>query len=513
MRHFLFRLCLIAIPLFIFQSAKAQSYAETALILGGTAPAGSARVQALGGSQTALGADYSSALSNPAGLGMYNRGEFTFSLGFNDNQTSSSYYGSRNSDNRTVFNIPGFSYVWNFPNRSEGFIGGSLAFSFSRTNDFNRQALYSGSNLNKSIIDYFIEQSNGFTTDQFLDGGYHYNSPTGLAYHNFLIGPLSVEDANAPDDIYFTYAPLPDRQNELEEILVKGAANQWNISYGGNIEDRFFFGAGVGVTSLRYESRKDYIERYNADVPSVEVMHLTEKLTITGTGVNATLGAIGRPIDEIQIGVSYTTPTAYALSESYEAAMGTRWEQGFIYPSPDGGVDLSTSNLDDPIMTDIIMSDYRLTIPSKLRGGIAYFTRYGFITGDVEYTNPSRLRYKSNIGGLSFEEDNREISDIYRPTVNYRVGAEFRKNIWRLRAGYNLLTNAFDKRLNADNSVSSITGGVGIRTPSFYIDLAVIHGKTQPYPYRPYSFADGSGPVAEFTDRTARGVLTVGFTF
>src|SRR5690606_42164981 len=67
------------------------------------------------------------------------------------------------------------------------------------------------------------------------------------SYHNFLIGPLSVEDANAPDDIYFTYAPLPDRQNELEEILVKGATNQWNISYGGNIEDRFFFGAGVGV--------------------------------------------------------------------------------------------------------------------------------------------------------------------------------------------------------------------------------------------------------------------------
>lgn len=512
MRSFWLRLGLIVTALFSFYWVEAQTYAETALIFGRTAPSGSARVQSLGGSQTAIGGDYSSAISNPAGLGMYNRGEFTFSLGFNDNKSTSSYFDSRDEDSRAVFNVPGFSYIWHFPNRDEGFIGGSLAFSFSRVNDFNRQAIYSGSNGNKSIIDYFIEQSNGFTTDQFMEGGYHYNSPTGLGYHNYLIGPLSAENPNAPDDIYFTYAPLPEDQTEMEEILVKGAANQWSFSYGGNVNDKFFFGAGLGVTSLRYESRKDYTEMYDADTLSVQMMHLTEKLSIRGTGVNATLGVIVRPVNSFQIGVSYTTPTVYGLSETWEAAMGTRWDPEFIYPSPDGGVRLG-DNLNDPITSDIITSDYRLTVPSKLRGGVTYITPFGFITGDVEYTNPSKLRYKSNIGGLSFEEDNDEIREIYRPIVNYRIGAEFRRNIWRVRAGYNLLTNAFDERLNADNSVSSITGGVGIRTKTFYVDLGVIHGKSQPYPYRPYAFADGSGPVAEFTDRTLRGVLTVGFTF
>ncbi len=506
------RLALTATALLIYFGADAQTYAETALLFGRTAPAGSARIQGLGGSQTALGGDYSTAISNPAGLGMYNRGEFTFSLGFNDNQSNTDYFGSRRDDSRAVFNIPGFSYIWHFPNRDERFIGGALALSFTRTNDFNRQTTYSGSNMEKSIIDYFIEQSNGFDTQQFQQGEYHYNTPTGLSYQNYLIGPLSSADPTLPDDIYFTYAPLPDRQMEMEEILVKGAANQWSLSYGGNVSDKFFFGAGIGITNIRYESQKTYQEHYDADTLSVQQMRLTENLAIRGTGVNATLGLIVRPVNAFQIGLSYTTPTIYGLTETWDAAMGTAWDPSFVYPSPDGGVSLGQSNLNDPITSDILTSDYRLTVPSKLRGGLAYFTPFGFLTADVEYTNPARLRYASSIDGLSFDEDNGDIKALYKPTFNYRVGAEFRKDIWRLRAGYSLLTNALDGQGASGKPVSTITGGVGARMKKFYVDLALIHGSSQ-HQYQPYTFFDGSGPVVEIKDRTLRGVLTVGFTF
>ena len=82
------RIYLTAIVLFNFAAASAQDYTESALMFARTKPAGSARILGLGGSQTALGGDYSSALSNPAGLGMFNRSEFTFSLGLADNQTA-----------------------------------------------------------------------------------------------------------------------------------------------------------------------------------------------------------------------------------------------------------------------------------------------------------------------------------------------------------------------------------------------------------------------------------------
>ncbi|HSI91080.1 MAG TPA: hypothetical protein VK927_08185, partial [Adhaeribacter sp.] len=46
---------------------------------------GTARIQGIGGAQTALGADASSMNGNPAGLGFYRKSEFTFSPGLNFN--------------------------------------------------------------------------------------------------------------------------------------------------------------------------------------------------------------------------------------------------------------------------------------------------------------------------------------------------------------------------------------------------------------------------------------------
>ncbi len=494
---------LTAIALLGFLSVNAQDYAESALQFSRSQPTGSARILGLGGAQTALGGDYSSALSNPAGLGMFNRGEFTFSLGLTDHQTTASYYGSKTDDNRSVFNIPGFSYVWNFPGKNQTLVSGSLGVSFSRVNDFNSAITYQGSNQNKSIIDYFIEQSNGFTTEQFEPGEYHYNSPTGLAYHNYLIGPWSTRDPEAPDDLYFTDAPFPDRQHEMEEILVKGATNQWSISYGGNIQDKFFFGGGIGISSLRYQSRKDYFEDF--DSTTVQNLHLNEKLDIRGTGINATLGLIVRPVNSLQLGVSYTTPTFYGLTETYEATMTTDWNNFDYY-----GIE-TLNNLE--ASTDIVTSDYNFTAPMKLRGGIAFITKYGFITGDVEYTNPSKAKYKSDISGLSFQDNNDDIKSIYQPTLNYRVGAEFRHDILRVRAGYGVQGNAFNDNIGSDNTITSVSGGVGIRTQSFYVDLAVVHSTGKRYQYQPYTFFDGSGPIVDLKNKTLNGVITVGFTF
>jgi hypothetical protein len=84
----IFRASLSVLILFTLSNAFSQDYAETALLFSRTRPGGSARIQALGGSQIALGGDYSSAGSNPAGLGMFNKSEFTFSTGLTSNTTS-----------------------------------------------------------------------------------------------------------------------------------------------------------------------------------------------------------------------------------------------------------------------------------------------------------------------------------------------------------------------------------------------------------------------------------------
>lgn len=80
----------------------AQGFVENGLLFSRTQPAGSARIQALGGTQIALGGDYSSALSNPAGLGMFNRSEFTFTPALNFNNMNAGHLGLTASDRKSV---------------------------------------------------------------------------------------------------------------------------------------------------------------------------------------------------------------------------------------------------------------------------------------------------------------------------------------------------------------------------------------------------------------------------
>ena len=87
----------------------AQDFIDNALLFSRTRPSGSARIQALGGTQVSLGGDYSSALSNPSGLGMYNRSEVTFSPGLTTNNFSSDYLGENTDASKSMFNIPGLS--------------------------------------------------------------------------------------------------------------------------------------------------------------------------------------------------------------------------------------------------------------------------------------------------------------------------------------------------------------------------------------------------------------------
>ena len=89
MKKFVF----MAILMSLGSIGYAQDFIDNALMFSRNRPSGSARIQALGGTQVSLGGDYSSALSNPAGLAMYNRSEFTFSPGVTTNNFSSTYLG------------------------------------------------------------------------------------------------------------------------------------------------------------------------------------------------------------------------------------------------------------------------------------------------------------------------------------------------------------------------------------------------------------------------------------
>jgi hypothetical protein len=517
------RLALTAILLTTVFHAMSQGYPETAFLFSRNRPAGSARVQALGGAQTALGGDYSSAQSNPAGLGLYNRSEFTFSLGMNNANVNSFYNpenksstGRSTSSNTSTLNLPGLSYVFNMPkDNGDSFLGGTFGVSLSRINDFNQTFEYGAYNPNSSIVDHFIDKATGHTTYQFEDpngdtfnpdSAYFnkYNDPTGLAYYNYLLGPTSSIDPANPTTRYFTDAGYGTQH---EKVTTGGAANQWSFSYAGNFSDKFFVGGGIGVVSLRYKSKHLYSETFVSD--TLRALQLEETTNMRGSGLNATIGAIVKPVDFLQFGASYKTPTYFGITETYEASMGTNWNHFDYYGDQTKYLD---NNLNDPVSTDLVTADYGLVTPGRLSAGVAAMSKIGFITADVEFVNPSNAKYKGGRHGLEFSQENSAIRSFYKSSVNYRVGAEARYKILRIRGGYNLMSNSYNSDITSNNKVTSISGGLGIRKDTFFIDFALVQSSSKNL-YSPYTFSDGSGPVVSQRNKITTGMVTVGFIF
>ncbi|NBW35994.1 MAG: hypothetical protein EBR30_13425 [Cytophagia bacterium] len=494
--------------------ATAQSFVDNALLFSRTPAPGSARIQALGGAQAALGGDYSSALSNPAGLGMYNRSELTFSLGNYSNATDVNYGGSQTSDSRNRFSIPGFSYVQRQSHSKGKYLGGAFAFTFSRTNNLNTKFAYGGDYTESSLIDYLIDFTNSnssFTPDNLLNGDEFYTLG-GLGYGSYLL-----QDFEENGSIFYG-SPLSPLQGETrtiqqrEEVSRRGSQSQLSFSYGGNYDDVLFFGATLGISTIRFTQDQLYTEsnfRFSDDPTynPLSSFQLDENFDIQGSGVNFTVGAIYRPVDFVQVGLSYVTPTVYDISDAYSARIDARWNNFDYYNDGQTILNNAFAEFDVPVI-----SEYTLNTPGKLTAGAAFMQEFGFITADVEYVNYGNAKYSSNVQGESYDADNNVISDLYRDVVNVRVGAEFREDIFRLRLGYSLQPDPYRFNSSINRSIQTISGGVGIRQEKFFIDLAFVQAHTEGRRI-PYTVPGLPSPEASLKIKNTTIMATVGFPF
>ncbi|MDZ7606363.1 MAG: hypothetical protein U5K79_12430 [Cyclobacteriaceae bacterium] len=131
------------------QITGALSYHELAFMFSDYRYTGSARIQGLGNTQISLGGDISSALSNPAGLGFYNRSEFSITPSYNVISADASYLGTSTSSSLGKFNIDNFGVVFcrvKDDSAPGSWRGGSFGISVSKTNEFNCQVQYQGMN-------------------------------------------------------------------------------------------------------------------------------------------------------------------------------------------------------------------------------------------------------------------------------------------------------------------------------------------------------------------------------
>ena len=519
-----FRLNTLLIILSIPAVLSAQAYYPDAVRFSNTTPLGSARIQALGGASVALGADPSAIVTNPAGLGLYNRSEITITPAFNTTLSVADLNGTSTNELYSKFSLDQVSGVLSQSrDGTGGWLGGAWGISVQKINDFNGRYKYEGTNRTNSMVDYFIESAWGEPTGQFpaLEDAYDL---TTMAYYNYLIGPWNVVDASYPDDEYFSDLTISGASflrpglQQHETIDTRGSQYQISFGYGGNFADVLYFGFNVGLTTLQYKSTKtyredsfDYSQTDDPDHHPLNDFNLTETLAINGTGANLTVGIIVRPVPVFRIGASITTPTSYAINDSYETTMGAHWNN-FLYEDIIDGDKLLNDTYTE---SAIAQSYYSLKTPMKYALGTAlFFGKLGFVTLDAEFLNYSNIWLKSEDADLNsvLGENNTYISDNYDNEVNLKAGVELRLSPLRLRAGYAINGTPVDYLNNLNFSNQTFSAGAGVLFDKFYADFAAVY-KYQKSQYSPYLLSDYSEPIVDVAQNTLRAILTVGFRF
>ncbi|MDL2314944.1 hypothetical protein LJC16_01655 [Bacteroidales bacterium OttesenSCG-928-C19] len=403
-----------------------------------------------GGAIGALGGDLSSAISNPAGLGVFSRSEISYSPMWQWNSTTAKYGRTEDIHDDHSGRFGTFSSVFTFKNNNEssGFKAIQFGLGTNRINHFNNQINISGKS-NVSMAEEWAYQANGTDYDR-LDV-----FSTDLAFWTYVIDTI-------PGSINQYRPTLSGDVRQRKIIEEEGGVWDYNFSFAANYQDFLYMGATVGIPTLEYKRVSRYKER---EVNGNNEFTYKETNEVEGTGVNLKLGVIVRALDWLRIGAAYHTPTHYSVEDSYYVNMVSNIDgQEYIARSTDYGNDGPSPTL-----------EYTYRTPGKFLGSLAFVlgnqhTKIaGTLSADYEYTNYSNIRYSSDEN--LHTTVNKWIKDYLKESHTVRVGGQmnFGKNAVRL--GYVFSSSPY-KIEEYESAKHSITGGLGYKSKWYYIDLA-----------------------------------------
>lgn len=417
---------------------------------------GTARSMAMSGAFGALGADFSSLSTNPAGIALYRSSEFSVSPGLFTKKTESTYNGMFGEDNRSRFNLSNIGMVLT----TEMPAGGSspikfyqIAVGMNRTNSFGNRSFIQGDNDDHSMIDVYLDRLWDVYPEDINEDNYPFDLYP--AWYVYLLD--TIRDNNGI--LYYDSPVPPGGIRQFETMNSYGSTNEWLFSAGANFNDIVFVGATLGLPYTRFYrtsvfTESDYFDEYLG----FDEWNYTEVLETHGWGVNLKLGLIVWPIDWLRLGASVHTPTYYGEMKDLwytttDAKLGPDYN---LKTSPWGEY------------------RYELNTPLRVTGSAAIiFGQAGLISADYELVNYSKMRLRAT--DYSFNTENTSIRENFQTTYNLRIGTEWRLSNLNFRGGYALYGSPYADKIN-DGKMGSISLGIGYTENNFGLDLAWING-------------------------------------
>jgi hypothetical protein len=464
----------------VFSQNSTDALRYSRIIYGGTA-----RFQGLGGAFGAVGADFSSVATNPAGIGLYNSSEFTFTPVLRLSDTKSVYNDETNRDNKFNGAIGDLGLVFNIKPKDNTVIRGiNIGIGMNRQNNFSNQVLIKGVNNKNSLLTQYVNTlNNGYYNPN--DISYQYPFDIGLAYNTDLI--YLQDSANR------WYANDAPNGGVIQQKTIRssGSITEFDIAFGTNIKDILYIGATIGVPMIRYYETSNYQEIKNdTSVHYFKSMSFDQELSTHGTGINFKFGIICRPANWIRIGAAIHTPTYYGnMMDSWNSTMT-------------GEFDNNTLNTQSSPLGNY---DYQLTTPFRAIGSLAFIIgNYGLISGEYEYVDYSQSQFTAT---TSFADVNNDIKNKYRSPLNLRVGTEWRIGNFRARGGFGYYGSPYKSGINTGEMYTA-SFGLGYRGKHFFFDQTYLWTQSK----EDYYLYDLASP-ATLTNTTYNLVTTFGIRF
>ncbi len=456
---------------------------------------GTARYAAMGGALGAVGGDFSSASTNPAGLGLYRSSELTITPSFYVNNSSANYLGQESGDSDFNLNIGSLGIVTAFDrNQDEGLVGSVFSFGYNALNNFTSTTLMRGVNSNSSLLDDFTWfANNNNERDPFYEE---------LAFQTALM-PFDSIAGN-----YWNYLEPYEAigydgygQEQIRIVEKSGYLGEYIFSYAMNVSHKIYLGASVGIHSVRYNEDIYHTETDIDDLePSFDSFRFGEYNSTRGTGYAFKVGVIVKPIHILRIGATFHAPVIYYLTDDKFTDLNSYWNSN-------AGIQ------DEYESSGIYAKEYTLRTPYRASASVALLIgSLGIISAEYEYVDYSSS--DMNSPGYKFIYENIAISEDFRNTHNLKAGTELRLNPLYLRAGAQYYMNPYtDSRNGSDIWVYA--GGIGFRTNQGFIDMSYsLRTSSELYGLYQHSPDQVDGFEKSINSYTASNfMLTLGYKF
>lgn len=470
-----------------------------------------ARFKSMGNAQIGVGGDMSSLSGNPAGLGLFTRSEFALTPEFNQTGVDGNYLGTNSRTNKGTLNLNQIGVVLYSPSykvkgedTKKGLVSSVFGLGYARNNDYALESSYSGQNTNNSIRHFFAELANKSKDPN--DFSISKNSLEGMAFDSYLINFNTPGNSNT-----YTASSAGNAfsaNNQQKNEVRSGSVSEFNIAGALNFSNQFYIGANVGLINLRYISDAEFIEAGSLNTydptdgygprENYRLSYIQNQET-KGSGINARLGIIFRPVSNFRIGATLQTPTWFVIDDSY------------------------SEKIDNKISNDVITNkaqiyDFRYNLRTPLKGslGASYVIgNKGLISADVDFVDYSSIRFSSNDGG-TYDEitgSNATVKNNYTSAINYRLGAEVKAvDNLSIRAGFGINGSPYKNDSKNDFDTKFYSGGLGYRINNYYFDLAYQRVESS-NTNLPYTLNNGSEPMASLKTANNNVFLTFGVKF